>query len=179
MKRVKFGVSRHFLENAWRGWPEIWYAAVSWPPSELVRLWPWSGNFSNFGASLTLQNWSNLGFPGIFWKTHWGNGGLKFCMLMYPEHLQSWLDNGYSLLIFLIFMLFWLSETGQIWGFHAFWSCSVDFPHYGDPLAEIGHIWGFWALSEEHLGVNVEGGGGIFPMLCVEFCLVLPHIFET
>ena len=49
---------------------------------------------------------------------------------------------------------------GQIWGFHAFWSCSVDFPHYGDTLAEIGHIWGFWALSGERVGVNDEGGGG-------------------
>ena len=54
-------------------------------------------------------------------------------------------------------MLFWLSETGQIWGFQAFWWCSVDFPHSGDPLAEIGHIWGFWALSGERVGVNVEG----------------------
>ena len=35
---------------------------------------------------------------------------------------------------------------GKIWGFQVFWLCSVDFPHYGDPLAEIGHIWGFWAL---------------------------------
>ena len=60
------------------------------------------------------------------------------------------------------------------WGFQAFWSCSVDFPLYNDPLAEIGHIWGFWALSAEGVGVNVEGGGGggIFPTLCVEFCLV-------
>ena len=38
-KRVKFGVSGHFLENALREWPKIWYAAVSWPPSELIRLW--------------------------------------------------------------------------------------------------------------------------------------------
>ena len=58
----------------------------------------------------------------------------------------------------LILGLFWPSETGQIWVFQAFWSCSVDFPNYGDPLAEIGHIWGFWALSGEHVGVNVEGG---------------------
>ena len=57
-------------------------------------------------------------------------------------------------------MLFWLSETGKIWGFQAFWSCSVDFPHYGDPLAEIG-------------GSKCGGeGGGIFPTLCVECCLV-------
>ena len=33
----------------------------------------------------------------------------------------------------------------------------MDFPHYGDPLAEIGHIWGFWALSGERVEVNVEG----------------------
>ena len=141
---------------------------------------------------------------------HVGNG-LKFCTLMYRDHLQKWLVYGYGLLIFLILalfwlsetgqiwgfrafprepiegmawnfacwcilttfridkimvtvckfflilMLFWLSETGKIWGFQAFWSCSVDFPHYGDPLVEIGHSWRFWALSGERVGVNVEG----------------------
>ena len=66
-------------------------------------------------------------------------------------------------------MLFWLSETGKIWGFQAFWSCSVDFPHYGDPLADIGHMWGFWRTC----GSKCRGeGGGIFPTLCVECCLV-------
>ena len=49
--------------------------------------------------------------------------------------------------LFLILMLFWLSEAGKIWGFQAFWSCSKNFPHYSDPLAEIGDIWGFWAFS--------------------------------
>ena len=39
VKRVKFGVSRHFLENQWRKWPEILHADVSWPFSELIRLW--------------------------------------------------------------------------------------------------------------------------------------------
>ena len=38
VKRVKFGISGHFLENAWREWPEIWYAAVFWPRLELIRL---------------------------------------------------------------------------------------------------------------------------------------------
>ena len=67
-------------------------------------------------------------------------------------------------------MLFWLSETGKIWGFQAFWSCSVDFPHYGDPLADIGHMWGFWRTC----GSKCRGeGGGIFPTLCVECCLVV------
>ena len=77
-------------------------------------------------------------------------------MLLYPDHIQNWLYYGYGLVIFLIFVLIWLSETGKIWGFKAFWSWSVDFPHYGDPLAEIGHIWGFWALSGERVEVNVE-----------------------
>ena len=49
----QFGVSGHFPENAWRKWPEILHADVSWPPSELISLWPWSVNFSNFGTILT------------------------------------------------------------------------------------------------------------------------------
>ena len=39
---------------------------------------------------------------------------------MYLEQLQNWLVYGHGLLIFLILALFWLSETGQIWGFRAF-----------------------------------------------------------
>ena len=35
------------------------------------------------------------------------------------DHLQNWFVYGHSLLIFLILVLFWLSETGQIWGFRA------------------------------------------------------------
>ena len=46
-------VSGHFPDNALRDWPEIWHADVSWPPSELISLWPWSVNFSNFGTILT------------------------------------------------------------------------------------------------------------------------------
>ena len=40
--------------------------------------------------------------------------------MMYLDHLQNWLVYGYGLLIFQILALFWLSETGQIWGFRAF-----------------------------------------------------------
>ena len=58
-------------------------------------------------------------FPGICRRTHGGNS-LKFKMLMYLDHLQNWLVYGHGLLIFLILALFWLSETGQIWGFRAF-----------------------------------------------------------
>ena len=46
-------VSGHMPENAWRQWPEILHADVSWPSSELVSLWPWSVDFSNFGTILT------------------------------------------------------------------------------------------------------------------------------
>ena len=58
-------------------------------------------------------------FPGICRIMHRGIS-LKFYMLMYLDHLQNWLAYGYGLLIFLILALFWLSETGQIWGFRAF-----------------------------------------------------------
>ena len=53
VKRVRFGVSGHFPENAWSEWPEILYADISWPPSELISLWPQSVDFSNFGTILT------------------------------------------------------------------------------------------------------------------------------
>ena len=58
-------------------------------------------------------------FPGICRRTH-GVKGLKFYMLMYLDHLQNWLVYGHGQLIYLILALFWLSETGQIWGFRAF-----------------------------------------------------------
>ena len=95
-----------------------------------------------------------MGFPSISWRTHWGNG-LAFCMLMYLEHLQNWVDYGYSLLIFLVLALLWLCEMGQIWGF---WSCSVDLPHYGAPLTETGYIWGFWAIIWITYGNKCRGG---------------------
>ena len=43
---------------------------------------------------------------------------LEIYMLMYPDHLQNWLDFANGLLIFLILVPFWPSETGQIgvWG---------------------------------------------------------------
>ena len=46
-------VSGHLPENAWRDWPEILYADVSWPSSELISLWLWSVDFSNFCTILT------------------------------------------------------------------------------------------------------------------------------
>ena len=46
-------VSGHLPENAWREWSEILHADVSWPPSELIRLWSRSVDFPPFGATLT------------------------------------------------------------------------------------------------------------------------------
>ena len=113
MKRVKFGVSVHFLENAWREWPEILHADVSWPPSDLWVLGHGLLIFVIlvlFWLSETGQIWGFRAFPG----EHWGNG-LKYGMLLYPDHQQNWLDYGYDLVIFRILVLFWLSETSQIW----------------------------------------------------------------
>ena len=75
-------------------------------------------------------------FPGICRRTHGGNG-LKFHMLMYLDHLQNWLVYGSGLLIFLILALFWLSETGQIWGFRAF---------PGEPMEEMAWNFACWCI---------------------------------
>ena len=51
-------VSGHILENAWRELPEIFHADVSWPPSQLIKLWSQSGDFLPFGATFTYD-WSH------------------------------------------------------------------------------------------------------------------------
>ena len=170
MKRVKFGVSGHFPEKAWREWPEILHADVSWLPSELISSWSRSVDFSNFGTILTYWNGSNLGFPGISWRRH-GENGLKFCMMMHLDYLQNWLDYGYSLLIFLIFMLFWLSETGQIWGFQAFWSYSVVFSSLWWPFGWNWSYLGFLGIIWRTWGSKCRGGAEAY-----EFCLD-HHVF--
>ena len=42
---------RHFLNNAWKEWPEIIHVDVSWPPSYLIRLWSWSVDMPPFGMT--------------------------------------------------------------------------------------------------------------------------------
>ena len=95
-------ISGHLPENAWREWPEILNADVSWPSSELMRLW------SEWFSSV----WRH--FDLVKRVKFWVSG------LMYLDHLQNWLVYGHSQLIFLILALFWLSEMGQIWHFRAF-----------------------------------------------------------
>ena len=51
-------------------WPQIWYADISWLPSEVVRFWWRSVDFSCFGVTLTWWKWSNLSFPDMLLSTH-------------------------------------------------------------------------------------------------------------
>ena len=167
MKWLKFGVSEHWLENAWRAWPNILHCDASWPLWELIRVWQHSVEFSPFGTTLTYWNGSNWGFqafPGKciegmaynfacwcilttcrtnyimvmvcwfykFWRyfdlVKWVKFGYSghfleaawkewpdvcWCMLMYPDHHQNWLDYGHSLWIFFFLVPLSLSETGQ------------------------------------------------------------------
>ena len=49
---------------------------------------------------------------------------LKFNMLMYPDYLFNCLHFGHGLLIFIILMVFWLSETRIICSYQVFsWEC--------------------------------------------------------
>ena len=119
MKRVKFGVSGHYPENTWREWPEILHSDVF----DHFQNWLVYGFglliyriLAVFWLSETGQIWGFPAYPG----ERIGGNGMKYGMLLYPDHIQNWLDYGHSLLIFLILVLFWLSEMGQIWGFQAF-----------------------------------------------------------
>ena len=119
-KKDQIWVSGHYPENLWRKWPEILHADVSWPPLELISSWLRSVDFSNFGAILTGETGQIWGFRAFSGKLIVELARNFACWCIYPDHLQNWLDYGYSLLICLILMLFWFSEMGQIWGFQAF-----------------------------------------------------------
>ena len=76
-----------------------------------------------------------------------GGNGLKYGTLLYPDTIQNWLDYSYGLVIFLILVLFWLSETCQIWSFQAIsekpieemaWNLHADVSW---PLSELIRLW--------------------------------------
>ena len=68
----------------WKEWPAIWHAGVSWPPSVLIRLWSHSFDFPNFGAKFGFCETGQIfGFRTFLVEC------MKFCMLMYPDHLQN------------------------------------------------------------------------------------------
>ena len=148
VKWVKFGGSGNFLKNLVRKLCMLMY---------LEHLQNWL----DYGCSLLI-----FLILALFWFSE--TGQIWGCQPFSGQHIEGMAWNfacrcilttfrsvyGDGLLTFPILALFWLRKIGQIWGF---WSCSVDFPHYGAPLTETGHIWGFWALSGEGAGVNVEG----------------------
>ena len=68
--------------------------------------------------------------------------------MMYPGHLQNWLDYSHGLLIFLILALFWLREISQLFGLRAF---------PDERLEGMALHFTCWC---------------IFTTLCIEFCLV-------
>ena len=99
------------------------------------------GHPSNFKVTRD-RFWPKLGVsdyrPVAAFKSLW----FALLALFWLEILHadvSWLPSELVRLwvqyvfFFSILMQFWLSETGQIWGFLEFWSCSVDCPHYSDP----------------------------------------------
>ena len=75
--------------------------------------------FYSFWRCFYLVKQAKFVVSNYFLENAWWNG-LKFCMLMCPDHLQNWLDFVYGLLIFLLLASLWLSEMDQICGFLAF-----------------------------------------------------------
>ena len=89
VKRVKFGVSRHFLENAWREWPELLHVYVSWAPSEMCRLWSHFVDFANFG-SFDLLKWVKFGdFGHALW--------IFLIMVLWLKLVICWVSGHYLL----------------------------------------------------------------------------------
>ena len=104
-------------------WPQIWHVGIFWPPSEQIRFWSRYVDIPHFWRYFDLMKQVKFGGSGIFFTTH-GRNGLKFDMLMYPDHLWNWLHSGHGQLIFLILAPFLLSETCQMCSFQAFsWQC--------------------------------------------------------
>ena len=76
---------KHIPENAWRERPAIWHTDVSWPPSELIRLWSQSIDFL-FGAFFDLVKWVKIWSSRHYLtnpleKLSRGSGGISYMML--------------------------------------------------------------------------------------------------
>ena len=71
-------------------------------------------------------------------------------------------------------MLFWLSETGKIWGFPGILVVLCGFSSLWWPFGWNWSYLGFLGIIWRTHGSKCRGeGGGIFPTLCVECCLVV------
>ena len=108
-------------ESPWPCGTPSWYTPLSWMIlSKQKNLHLFSSQYICVFSKMSVRPSDRLErFPGICQGMHRGIG-LKFYMLVYLHHLQNWLVYGRGLVIFQILALFWLSETGQIWGFRAF-----------------------------------------------------------
>ena len=110
VKQVEFGISRHFLENAWRNWPEILHADVSRTSSELIILWSWLLIFLLL-ASLWLRETGHIWGSGHCLENAWekmlrGNGGIfltlcvEFCLVLLYVIYCYWLHCRKQLVTF-------------------------------------------------------------------------------
>ena len=61
-------VSGHLPENAWRKWPAILHADVSWPSSALFSLWPRSVDFFKFWYYFHLVKRVKFGAWAFPWE---------------------------------------------------------------------------------------------------------------
>ena len=98
MKWIKFGISKHFLENPLRKWPEILHDLGF--PDILVMLCGFASWWYSFD-----WNWSYLGFLGIIWRTcgstcQGGSGGIfptlciEFCLVVFLAWISAlWWPN--------------------------------------------------------------------------------------
>ena len=102
-----FGLSVHPLSVPLSVRPSVCLSIG--PKPEIPSFHLYMGPFvhlTNYDRFAACQSVRPERFPGICGTAH---GGRKFCMLMYLDHLQNWLDK------IVILALFWLSEMGQIW----------------------------------------------------------------
>ena len=134
--------------------------------------------FSFFWSHFDLVKQANLGILGISRSVHGGNG-LKFFMVMYLDHLQNGSYYGHSLLIFNFWHYFDLLKRVKV-GFsghfgHALWIFLIMLP----PSWNWSYL-GFLGIIWRTGGSKCRGGGeGIFPTLCIKFCLVLLNAIYT
>ena len=132
VKRVKFGGSGHFPENAWREWPEILHADVSSPPTGLIRLWSRSVDFFIYWHYFDLVKQVNLGGSGHFPEKAWREWHeiLYIDVSWLPSELfRSWSTSVRRYLNLAKRVKF---EVSGQFGY----ALHVDFPHYGAPLTQ-------------------------------------------
>ena len=89
--------------NAWKAWPEMWHACVSWPPPEIIR-------FYSVLVPLVAKKLSELGFLVIHYKEN-----------TWKEWPEIWHEND-VIIAWRMFLSFY-SDTGTtVHIFKTFWN---------------------------------------------------------